>query len=128
MRAYPADADGGVTPGKAGRPWEGSGIGFDRWAELATSRPLVNSADTAQGGATWACYTNPSTPQNRRWELVSWQKDAQGRLGAAQFGFHAWEGGTGAYDCEPLSRRFGPEGETFAVSAQYSLNAGWSIE
>ena len=34
--------------------------------------------------------------------------------------FHAWESGTGCYDCEkPLSRRFGPDGERFAVYAQF---------
>src|SRR5262249_7939527 len=42
MRAYAADADGGVTPGKAGLPWEGSGFGFDKWAQVAASRAYVN--------------------------------------------------------------------------------------
>ena len=36
--------------------------------------------------------------------------------------------GTGAYDCEPLSRRFGPEGESFAVHAEYNINAGFALQ
>lgn len=37
------------------------------------------------------------------------------------------ESGTGAYDCEPLSRRSGPDGERFAVYAQFAINDGWTV-
>jgi acyl-CoA reductase-like NAD-dependent aldehyde dehydrogenase len=43
------------------------------------------------------------------------------------FGFHAWEGGTGNYDCEPLTRRFGPSGESFGIRAQFAINEGWRL-
>lgn len=131
MRAYPADSDGGVTPGQPGRFWEASGIGFDHWAELAVQRQAADINDSPHGnknGKPWSCYYRPDEQRNRRWELVSWHRDAEGVLSAAQLGFHAWEGGTGAYDCEPLSRSFGPDGESFAVYGQFSLNAGWSID
>ena len=33
----------------------------------------------------------------------------------------AWEGGRGGYDCEPLSRLFGPRGSTWRAELDYSL-------
>jgi hypothetical protein len=38
---------------------------------------------------------------------------------------HAWEGGSGYPDCRCCYRRFGPEGESFAVSLCFSYRDGW---
>ena len=51
--------------------------------------------------------------------------DAAGRYVSLGGLFPGWEGGRGGYDCEPLARSFGPEGETWGVFASYSVGAGW---
>jgi len=128
MQAYPVDPDGNLTPGRKPAPWEGAGFGLDAWAKAASSRAQVNAADSPFGGAQWSCHGGSTGSDiNRRWELVGMAKDGAGQYSSAAFFFHAWEAGTGAYDCEPLSRRFGPQGERFAIYAQYSFNDGWTV-
>jgi hypothetical protein len=39
--------------------------------------------------------------------------------------FHAWEGGKGPGDCEPLERGFSTSQERFGTFGIYSLNNGW---
>jgi hypothetical protein len=128
MRAYPVAPGGDVAPGAASAVWEGSDLGLDRWALLAAAREAVGSVDSAAGDATWSCHGGaPDAQRMRRWELIGGAK-SDGRYRSASVFFPAWEGGTGAYDCEPLSRRFGPEGEAFAVHAEYSINAGFELQ
>jgi hypothetical protein len=127
MRAYPVTGSDDVTVGKTSSRWEGTGQGLDAWALLASAREPVASADSPAGNATWSCHGgDPSAPRMRRWELIGGPKSS-GQYQSASVYFPAWEGGTGAYDCEPLSRRFGPDGESFAVHAQYSINAGFEL-
>lgn len=128
MQAYPVDADGTLTPGRNPSPWEDAPFGLDAWARLSASRERANPADSAFGGAQWSCHGGSTgSENNRRWELVGMGKDGAGRYTSAAMYFHAWESGTGAYDCEPLSRRFGPDGERFAVYAQFAFNDGWTV-
>jgi hypothetical protein len=72
---------------------------------------------------------------SRRWEHGGW-KDVDSAHAAernenpystAMTLFHGWEDGRGGYDCEPLQRVFGPQGETWATFASYSLNEGWTL-
>jgi hypothetical protein len=125
MRAV---ANGGASDSAASARWEGQGLGFDAWAVAAGSRAAVGPKDTAAGDSVggWSCYGSPLAQKNRRWESTGWQR-VNGAYEGAGFGFHAWEGGVGAYDCEPLARQFGPAGESFTVHAQYSLGAGWTL-
>jgi hypothetical protein len=126
MQAYPVD-DGDVVPGKAATLWENGTIGPDAWATRSQGREAVATADSPSGDATWTCHGGSTSAEaQRRWEMGSWPK-ADGTVQAAGVGFHAWEGGTGNYDCEPLTRRFGPTGESFAIRAQYSINEGWKL-
>lgn len=127
MRAYPTSAGDDVAVGETGSFWEGSGMGLDAWALAAAEREAVRAQDSPAGGATWACHGgHPSDQRMRRWELIGGPKLDDQYQSASVF-FPAWEGGTGAYDCEPLSRRFGPDGESFAVHAQYSINGGFEL-
>jgi hypothetical protein len=122
MQAYSVDADGKITPGHDASLWNGSPDGLDAWARLSATREAVNAVDSPSGGAQWSCHgASTALQQNRRWELVGLSKDDQDQYTNATFYFHGWESGTGAYDCEPHSRRFGPDGESFAVTAEFSL-------
>ncbi len=128
MQAYPVEHDGNIVPGRQPATWEDAPFGLDRWAKLAASRREASPTDSAFGGAQWGCHGGSTgSENNRRWELVGMSKDGQGRFTSAALFFHAWESGTGAYDCEPLSRRFGPDGERFAVYAQFAMNDGWTV-
>ena len=129
MRAYQTPAAGDVSIGGTSARWEGSGMGLDAWALAAAKRVRVNAQDSASGGALWGCHGGETESQlQRRWELAGGPKNAQGEYQRTSAFFHAWEGGTGAYDCEPLARRFGPEGESFAIHAQFAVNTGWKLE
>lgn len=129
MRAYATPPNGDVGIGGATAAWEGKGLGLDAWALAAAKRPAVSGADSPAGAAQWACHGgDPAHQRQRRWELAGGPKNAQGEYQRTSVFFHAWEGGTGAYDCEPLSRRFGPDGESFAVHAEYAVNTGWQLE
>jgi hypothetical protein len=128
MLAYPVDADGSLTPGRQPALWEDAPFGLDAWARASASREQASSVDSPFGDAQWSCHGgSPGSERLRRWELVGMATDAQHRYTSAAMFFHAWESGTGAYDCEPLSRRFGPEGERFAIYAQFSFNDGWKL-
>lgn len=128
MLAYPVDADGGITPGREPAQWENAPFGPDAWARMSASREQANPDDSAFGGAKWSCHGGSTgSEMNRRWELVGLSQDGDGTYTNAAMYFHAWESGTGCYDCEPLSRRFGPDGEAFAVFAQFSINEGWKL-
>jgi hypothetical protein len=50
---------------------------------------------------------NSASVSNRRWEMAGYQKTAGCSYKNAVASFHAWEGGTGTYDCEPLYYRMG---------------------
>jgi hypothetical protein len=129
MRGYQTPTNGDVSIGGSTSAWEGSGVGLDAWALSAAARSAVNVADSPAGNAQWSCHGgDPDLQQQRRWELAGGPKNGSGEYQAASVFFHAWEGGTGAYDCEPLSRRFGPEGESFAIHAEYAVNTGWQLE
>ncbi len=130
MRAYAHVANDDVIPGLPSTTWENGTVGLDAWAVRSAAREAVSPNDSANGGGNaqpWTCKGgSPAAAAERRWEMAAWGKP--GQLTAAGFGFHAWEGGTGAYDCEPLTRRFGPDGESFAVHAQYAVNGGWTVK
>jgi len=126
MQAYPVDDDGNLTPGREPSLWEGAPFGLDAWARASASRGQANPNDSPFGGAQWSCHGGSTgSENNRRWELVGLSKDGGDRYTNAAMYFHAWESGTGTYDCEPMSRRFGPDGERFAVYAQFAFNEGW---
>jgi hypothetical protein len=91
--------------------------GFDAWAAEAATRPAAYPVDTASiDGVLWPCHGgDPGGAMMRRWELAGRQGRSIGAL------LPAWEGGRGGYDCEPLSRVFGPTGMTWRAELQYSL-------
>ena len=97
--------------------WVGSTDGFDAWAAEAATRPAAYPVDTASiDGVLWPCHGgDPGGPMMRRWELAGRQGRSIGAL------LPAWEGGRGGYDCEPLSRAFGPAGTTWRAELAYSL-------
>jgi len=99
--------------------WE-SGRGLDGWALASRSRAEYARSDSALDGVRWGCKAH-STGSGvlRRWELGGGAKHADGTYAAASALFPAWEGGRGYGDCEPLSRAFGPRGETWSVLAAY---------
>jgi hypothetical protein len=121
MRAYPAQ-DGDVVPGGDWAPWAGAGHGLDAWAEAAGGRPAALDHDTPSvDGVVWDCHGGgPAGDLLRRWETIA-RLDGEGRHLALGVLFTAWQGGRGGYDCEPLLRTFGPEGETWGVYAEYAL-------
>jgi len=80
---------------------------------------------------------DPTAPRIRRWEFGG-RKAARSGAPANDYWngnpwqyssamFHAWEGGSSAYDCEPLYRKFATGVESYAVFASFSLNAGWTM-
>jgi hypothetical protein len=124
MRAHPVE-DGDVVPGGIGAAWEGSGLGFDAWAEEASARPQAFARDTASlDGVVWDCHGgDPAGEDVRRWETIA-RLDPEGRHLALSVLFTAWQGGRGGYDCEPLLRTFGPRGTTWGAFAEYALGDG----
>lgn len=97
--------------------WAGREDGFDGWAVDAATRPAAFPVDTASiDGVLWPCHGgDPGGPMMRRWELAGRSGRSIGAL------LPAWEGGRGGYDCEPLSRVFGPRGATWRAELTYSL-------
>jgi hypothetical protein len=127
-----ADADGGCARGPClevearadDGPWEGAG--FDGWALAAAERPAAGPRDTASiDGVIWDCHDpSPAAHVHRRWETAARLQPPRGtpRTGAAvSVLFHAWEGGRGGYDCEPLARQFGPYGESYTVRLTFRI-------
>jgi hypothetical protein len=102
--------------------WQ-SGHGLDGWALASARRARYAAVDSGLDGVRWRCKAR-STANGvlRRWELGGGAKDASGRYVVAAALFPAWEGGRGYGDCEPLSRSFGPGGETWSVLAAYWFN------
>jgi hypothetical protein len=95
--------------GERPRPWYGSSVGFDGWAQAAQDRPSY-----AQLGAPYCL--GGAGGLRRRWEVAARTDDP-----ALSCLFHAWEGGSGFTDCMDASRAFGPSGETWTVAATYRL-------
>ena len=93
--------------------------GLNGWALASARRAAYALRDSHLGGVRWGCKGG-STRSGlvRRWELGGGEK-RNGKYVAASAMFPAWEGGRGYGDCEPLSRAFGPRGETWSVLAAY---------
>lgn len=104
----------------AAGPWEGGAL--DRWALAAAARPALGRRDTGSiDGVVWDCHApSPAADVHRRWETVA-RRRSDGTPLAVSVLFAAWQGGRGAFDCEPLSRLFGPAGETYTAQATYRL-------
>jgi hypothetical protein len=121
MRAW--DARAGALP------WQNGRAGLDAWAVASARRQAAFHRDTGSiDGVRWGCHGgSPAASLQRRWE-ASGRRDEHGRILVLGMLFPAWEGGRGAYDCEPLSRLFGPAGERFAVFASYSVGPGWRLD
>ena len=104
-----------------GAPWE-SGRGLDGWAVASSDRRAYAGEDSANDGVRWSCKAHDTANGLvRRWELGGGPRNAAGAYMAANFMFPAWEGGRGFGDCEPLSRTYGPRGESWTVLATYSI-------
>lgn len=93
--------------------------GLNGWALASAHRAEYARYDSAVDGVRWSCKAR-STANGvlRRWELGGGPK-RNGKYLAASAMFAGWEGGRGFTDCEPLSRAFGPRGETWTVLATY---------
>jgi hypothetical protein len=92
-------------------------VDFRQWAHVASLRPPALDVDTDSGdGVVWSCHGGvPSLPLVQRWEVYARESGETGAL------FPAWQGGRGAYDCEPLSRLFGDD--VWSITLQYRLEA-----
>ena len=93
-------------------------VDFRQWAQVASLRPPALASDTDTGdGVVWDCHGGvPSLPLVQRWEAYARTSGETGGL------FPAWQGGRGAYDCEPLSRLFGDD--VWSITLQYRLQPG----
>jgi hypothetical protein len=101
-----------------GALWQ-SGRGLDGWALASAARRAYAPRDSGLDDVRWSCKTGSTASRVvRRWELGGGAK-RNGRYLAASAMFPAWEGGRGYGDCEPLSRAFGPRGESWDVLASY---------
>jgi hypothetical protein len=101
-----------------GALWQ-SGRGLDGWALASAGRRAYARTDSGLDGVSWSCKSgSTASGALRRWELGGGAK-RNGRYIAATAMFPAWEGGRGYGDCEPLSRPFGPRGESWNVLAAY---------
>lgn len=67
----------------------------------------------------------PSHDQNREWEHGGY-KTNNVYVDGFSF-FHGWEDGRGPYDCEPLQRVMGLQGQTYGTFASYSIGDGWAL-
>jgi hypothetical protein len=150
MRAYPpGPIIDGTLNGNPGR-WMSSQVGPDRWAWISKNRSRAWFEDTVEGGGEaqpWSCWPGHSDPEDsrrvsprtaavRRWEYTG-RKLANNqypphlnpnRFLMSSTVFHAWEGGRGPNDCEPLVRRFGSAGEDWGVFASFGLNSHWVMQ
>ena len=74
---------------------------------------------------TSACYNSSSSGSNRRWELAGYAKTPACAYKLAVASFHAWEGGTGIFDCENLYYRFGKSPAATPESYVTALSIGF---
>lgn len=152
MQAYDAPGGNVVRHGPT-YPWEGSARGLDLWAVRTVCNPgdcrLKSYARDTRGDlVVTSCEVPPvdlngdgqiseveraiasegAAPSDdgvRRWEHGGFKS---GGLYQDSFTFfNGWEGGRGPYDCEPLQRAFGPQGQGYGVFASYSVNDGWAL-
>ncbi len=101
-----------------GALWQ-SGRGLDGWALASAQRAAYARSDSLLDGVRWGCKAaSTGNALLRRWELGGGAKRG-GTYVAASAMFPGWEGGRGFGDCEPLSRAFGPGGESWNVLASY---------
>jgi hypothetical protein len=142
FRAYP---DGTAPHTSRSYRWANERYGLYRWAELSDARAcfglwghrrdndLDGSLDSARSCGQRGDARGPEPPSGgcvdvrgesglpRQWELH--------RLGgSAQALVAGWTGGRGGYDCPLALRAFGPEGEAWAIYANYSYGPGWDLQ
>jgi hypothetical protein len=109
-------------------PWEGP-HGLDLWAQnnVSQGRAQFASQDSLADGflSGHNCWNTSASEHNRRWEMAGIGKTAAPACNytTALAAFHAWEGGTGTYDCEPLYYTFGPAQESYVVAMSYGFGA-----
>jgi hypothetical protein len=121
MQAYPTSGTD-VVIGRTPALWQNTtrGLGLDGWARRSSGRASANVTDGGGISPKWDCHGgDPGSQAVRQWEMGGVQSGAD--LAWGFFNFTGWEGGQGPYDCEPLSRRFGPYAETFGTYAEFSL-------
>ena len=108
------------------------GYGLGAWGEtVRTARAgtvqQYASGDSSMGGAKWGCHVGGPNERAfwQRWELIGGVKTPAGDYTAASALLKGWDGGTGAYDCEPLSIH---DSRTVRVGNFFSLSVGpgWS--
>jgi hypothetical protein len=98
-------------------PWAGAAHGLDAWAQanVTENRDRAAPVDSPSGGAKTTCGNDSAAKVNRRWELAGFAKTPGCSYTAAAAFFHAWEGGTGIFDCENLYYRLGPAKESYVT-------------
>jgi hypothetical protein len=107
--------DGRVRVYGPRRPWYGSSLGFDGWAEKANTLPIFEPDTKAY------CLRGPGKTLTRNWEIAK-----RGEAPASLM-LHAWEGGSGLPDCLVCARAFGPPGESWTAYVCVSLGDGWRL-
>jgi hypothetical protein len=119
-----ADAEFGATV-----PWAGAPHGLDAWAlaNVSESRDRAAAEDSTYGGRKTTCNDSAGSRGNRRWELAGFAKTTGCSYTTALAAFHAWEGGTGIFDCETLYYRFGKSAagseESYVTALSFGLNS-----
>jgi hypothetical protein len=128
IAARGADGEFGAT-----HPWENAPHGLDAWAvaNVTENRERAAMADSPDGGRQTSCYVSSATAENRRWEMAGYAKSAGCGYTLAVTSFHAWEGGTGMFDCENLYYRFGKSTrgaeESYVTALSFGLNSAKAL-
>jgi hypothetical protein len=111
------------APGAAFQPWAGSPKSLDAWAakNVSERRDRAAPADSSDGGIQWSCNGDSAARRGRRWELAGFAKTPSCHHTTELAAFHAWEGGTGIFDCENLYYRLG-KSEQYVVAMAFGFN------
>lgn len=125
-----------TPPGGGWTFWENGNSGIDAWAVRSHGRANVNDVDQPNANPnnglpySWNCNSDTYSPPSpldqgvRGWEFGGTSGGAYQPYSNVMTLATGWEGGRGAFDCEPLYRTFGVD-EGFTVEMNYSINDGW---
>jgi hypothetical protein len=124
-----------TPPGGGWTFWENGNYGLDGWAVNSHYRPTVADVDQPNSNSnnglpySWDCNSSyyPPSPIDqgvRGWEFGGTSGGAYQPYSNVMTLATGWEGGRGAFDCEPTSRMFGVD-EGYTVEMNFSVNDGW---
>lgn len=125
-----------TPPGGGWTFWENGSYGLDAWAVRSHNRTPVHDVDQPNSNPnnglpySWDCNSpgyyppSPIAQGVRGWEFGGTSGGDYQPYSNITTLATAWEGGRGAFDCEPTSRQFAVD-EGYTVELNYSINDGW---